>query len=166
MKKNAVVERIGEIVRDEVDAFASNIMIKVGDQYHLFETYTVVQQPDRTVTVTKTRRDPRVFSRMRSAVAWCIADKFQHYETTRAIAELDSRCAAVRDDIAATRHTAASVTDTERKQILYAKLSGKQSTLQLLENQLTKCVNLAKYWQIKGFIRDETARPRNPKNTR
>ena len=166
MKKNAVVERIGEIVRDEVDAFASNIMIKVGDQYHLFETYTVVQNPDRTVTVTKTRQDPRVFSRLRSAVAWCIADKFQRHETTRAIMELDSRCAAVRDDVAATRHTAACVTDTARKQILYAKLSGKQNTLQSLENQLTKCVNLAKYWQIKGFIRDETARPRNPKNTR
>lgn len=166
MKHKSAVERLTHIVRDEVDTFSSNIMVKIGDRYQLFDTYTVAQNSHGTCSVTKIQQDSQTFSRMRSAVSWCIADKFKRYETARAISDLDSRCAAIKADLEVTKFTASRTHDIERKQILLAKISGKQNTLRSLENQLTKCVNLAKYWQIKGFIRDETARPRNPKNTR
>ena len=54
----------------------------------------------------------------------------------------------------------------ERKEVAHLKLITKKTTIDTVEKQLTKCVNLAKYWQIQGFNRDETARTRRTQTTR
>jgi hypothetical protein len=165
MKEKDIIEKLADIMRGEIDAFSSNIMFKLGNQYQLFEQYMVEQTTDKRYSVTKTRQDSRLFYRMQSAVAWCIADKFKQYETSRLITDLDRRSRSIKNDVDLTRLMMNRVQDLEKKSIIAAKLVSKQDTLKSLENQLTKCINQAKYWQIKGFIRDETARPRNSKNT-
>jgi len=166
MKNVALVHRLAEIVNDDLELLSRNSMIKVDGNYKLFNAYTVVKNPNKTCTVIKHRRDPRIFSNIQSAVAWCIADKLQRFDTARQISELDQRCNTIRNDIELTQKMIVRITDSARREIVTAKLVHKQSTFKVIENQLTKCINLAKYWQIKGFIRDETARPRNPTTTR
>jgi hypothetical protein len=166
MKPISVVERLSEMVQDEVAALSSNVMLKVGDQYQLFDTYTIVRNHNGSCTTIKKQRDPRCFSRIQSAVAWCIADKLQRYDVLRSLEDLDHRCATIKTDLAVSGHLLKQMSNTEQKQVVSAKVASKQDTLRSLENQLTKMINLTKYWQIKGFIRDETARPRKSKNTR
>jgi len=166
MKPISVVERLSEMVRDEVTALSSDIMIKVGNQYQLFDAYTIVRNRNGSCSATKKQQDPRCFSRMQSAVAWCIADKLQRYDVLRSVEELDRRCATAKADLAVSRKLLDQMSESDQKYIVSVKVASKQDTLQALENQLIKSINLTKYWQIKGFIRNETARPRNSKNTR
>jgi hypothetical protein len=166
MKNTQAIDRLAEIVKGDLESLSHNAMIKVDGNYELFNYYTVVKNANKTCTVTKYLRDSRKFSSIQPAVAWCIADKLQRFDTARQISDLDQQCNAIRNDVAITQKMTSRITDSSRQEIVIAKLIHKQSNLKAMENQLTKCINLAKYWQIKGFIRDETARPRNPTPTR
>lgn len=166
MKKTEIFNRLAEIVQGDMDEIGRNAMLKVGDHYELFDQYVVAKHKDHTYSVTKRLRDTRLFNSIRSAAAWCISDKLQRYETARTIADLDHRHQIVKQDVDTAQQFLARTTDWIKRDIVTAKLLHKQAQLTQLQNQLTKCVNLAKYWQIKGFIRDETARPRPIKTTR
>ena len=166
MKKTEIFDRLAEIVQVDIDTIGRNAMIKVDDHYELFDQYVVAKNKDHTYSVTKHLRDARLFNSVRSAAAWCISDKLQQYETARTIAELDHQHQVIRQDVDTAQQLLSRITDWTKRDIVTAKLSHKQAQLIQLQNQLTKCVNLAKYWQIKGFIRDETARPRPVKTTR
>ena len=56
--------------------------------------------------------------------------------------------------------------DPDQAEFTQLKITMKKNHLSRVEQQLTKCVNLAKYWQIQGFNRDETARTRPTQSTR
>lgn len=166
MKNAELAKRLAEIAQNEVDSLLPNIILKIGNRYRLFDTYTIEKNQNKTCTVVKKYRDPKIFFTMRSAVAWCIADKFQHYETARSIVELDRQCNAIKQDLEISNVLLGRIKESFQQQIVSSKIASKRDTLKSLEKQLTKCVNLTKYWQIKGFTRDETARLRNTKTAR
>jgi hypothetical protein len=101
--------------------------------------------------------DVGIFSTTRSALSWCIADKHHAYNTARELLNTDNKLSALTADIA----TRAAVGDRSRdpalKETILTKLESKIIQKKLLENQLTKCVNWAKYVQQRGF-ENETAR--------
>ena len=47
--------------------------------------------------------------------------------------------------------------NSEHRTIVELKLRTRKDRLKLLDNELSKCINLAKYWQIRGF-NNETVR--------
>jgi hypothetical protein len=69
-------------------------------------------------------------------------------------------------DIAARQALVRQITNAERREATQLKITTKKTSINQIEKQLTKCVNLAKYWQIQGFNRDETARFRRTQTTR
>jgi len=97
------------------------------------------------------------FNTTKSALSWCIADKHQAYNTAREILELDSKLGAMTRDIAARTSIAEHSKQWEFRDTIGTKLETKIIRKKKVENELTKCVNWAKYIQQRGF-NNETAR--------
>ena len=97
------------------------------------------------------------FNTTKSALSWCIADKHQAYNTAREILELDSKLGAMTRDIAARTAIAEHSKQWEFRDTVGTKLETKIIRKKKIENELSKCVNWAKYIQQRGF-NNETAR--------
>jgi len=166
MIQRTFIEKLAEFVKDDLQKIEPNVIIEYNGNYEVFGTYLLVKNNDCTCTVTKNSGRIIRFSSLRVALAWCTADKSNMLDFSRKIIDLDKQLMLLSDDVAVRQKIITKISDPIRKEIGTAKLTKKRSAVKHLENQLTKCVNLAKYWQIKGFNRDEIARPRQPQNTR
>ena len=125
-------------------------------EYEAFGRYRIVPvRPGYQVFCSAT--EVGTFHSTRTALSWCIADKNRAYNTARELLTTDNKLAALTADIA----TRAAIGDRSRdpalRETILTKLESKIIHKKLLENQLTKCVNWAKYCQQRGF-EDETAR--------
>jgi hypothetical protein len=118
--------------------------------YEVFGHYLI--QPQRPgYRVFCSASDVGVFSSTKTALSWCIADKNKAYNTARELLTIDTKLTVLTQDI----NARAAVGDRSRnpalRETILTKLETKIIQKKLLENQLTKCVNWAKYIQQKGF---------------
>jgi hypothetical protein len=97
------------------------------------------------------------FNSTKTALSWCIADKYQAYNTARDILELDTKLGAITADIAARTAIAEHSKQWEFRDTVGTKLETKIIRKKKVESELAKCVNWAKYCQQRGF-NNETAR--------
>jgi hypothetical protein len=128
--------------------------------YELFGRYRIVaNRPGYTVYCSAT--EVGEFSSTRTAVSWCVADKYRNYNLARDILRTDTRLAAVTSDIFVRMGVASRSKRPEFRESIDTKLETKIIRKRELEQQLAKYVNLAKYLQQKGF-ENETARSSRP----
>jgi hypothetical protein len=124
--------------------------------YEVFDKYKI--RPDRhQYHVTCHSTEVGAFSTSRSALSWCIADKFSDYNLAQKLLNLDNALANVTRDISARAQIADRSRDPEFRETVAIKLETKLIHKKILENDLANCVNLAKYLQQRGFD-NETAR--------
>lgn len=118
--------------------------------YEVFDRYRI-EAKKSGCQVWCSATEVGTFSSTRSALSWCIADKHRAYNTARELLETDQKLACLTQDIA----TRAAIGDRSNNPVLretiLTKLESKIIQKKLLENQLTKCVNWAKYVQQRGF---------------
>ena len=98
-----------------------------------------------------------VFATTRTALSWCIADKYRAYNTARELLTLDNKLTALTNDIAVRAAVGDRSRDAGLRETIMVKLENKIMQKKQLENELTKYVNWAKYYQQRGF-NNETAR--------
>ena len=124
--------------------------------YELFGKYRIVStRPGYTVYCAANAIGD--FSSTRTAVSWCVADKYRNYNLARDILRTDSRLSAVANDIFVRLGVASRSKRPEFRESIDTKLETKIIRRKELEQQLSKYVNLAKYLQQRGFD-NETAR--------
>jgi len=150
--------------RQEFKNVAPNLIWQSEDGYEVFGHYKI-QPTSPGYRVICGITEVGTFSSTRTALSWCIADKNRGYNTAREILRTDNKLTALKNDI----HTRAAIGDRSRdpsfKETILTKLESKIIQKKLLENQLTKYVNWAKYIQQRGF-HNETARTgRSQSNT-
>ena len=131
--------------------------------YEVFGHYRI--QPERpNYRVFCGSTDVGVFSSTRTALSWCIADKNKSYNTARELLTIDTKLTTLTHDI----NTRAAVGDRSKnpalRETILTKLETKIIRKKLLENQLTKCVNWAKYCQQRGFDNETQRIGRNQPN--
>ena len=154
MKPDQELERM---FRLEFKSIESNLIWQTDSgEYEVFGRYRIVpQRPGYQVFCSAS--EVGTFNSTKSALSWCIADKNSAYNTARELLTVDNKLAALTCDI----NTRATVGDRSNnpalREIILTKLESKIIHKKLLENQLTKCVNWAKYIQQRGF-EDETQR--------
>ena len=166
MKKFNNLDKLQKLVEPEMDLLKQNIIYCDDGKYHVFTQYTIDKQLNDTYLTCKQHQDPKTFSALRFAMSWCIADKYGKLDLATAIVTLDQQRYTILNNVKVRQHLAKKIQDPVRKEIVELKITNKKAGLVQIENQLTKCVNLAKYWQIKGFNCDETARTRHSQTTR
>jgi hypothetical protein len=158
--KKFTVARLEQIVEDDLDYLRGLMMFKSNGQYHLFDKYIVKKLKEGQYEISRPQRDSVVLSTLRTAVSWCIATHYHKSELAREISQLDQKRAALANTVSVRQHIMRKMQDPLRKETVALKITQKKTSLEYVENRLTKCVNSAKYWQTKGFNCDETARPR------
>jgi hypothetical protein len=124
--------------------------------YEVFGHYRIQsERPGYRVVCGGT--DVGVFGTTRSALSWCIADKNRAYNTARELLTTDTKLTALTQDIKVRAAVGDRSQNPQLRETILTKLETKIIQKKLLENQLTKYVNWAKYIQQRGF-EDETQR--------
>jgi hypothetical protein len=161
MKQDQDFERL---FRQEFRNIMPNIIWQTEDgAYQVFGHYRI--QPNRPgYRVFCSATDVGVFSSTRTALSWCIADKHRAYNTARELLTIDNKLTALTHDITTRAALGDRSTSPALREMILTKLESKIIQKKLLENQLTKCVNWAKYIQQRGFDNETARTGRNQPN--
>jgi hypothetical protein len=161
MKPDQDFERL---FRQEFKDITPNLIWKNdGGVYEVFGHYRI--QPERPgYRVFCSATDVGIFSNTKTALSWCIADKNRAYNTARELLLIDNKLAALTQDINARAALGDRSKNSAWKETIITKLETKIIQKKLLENQLTKCVNWAKYCQQRGFDNETARTSRNQPN--
>ena len=125
-------------------------------EYEVFGKYRIVpQNPGYNVYIDED--DQGFFNSTRTAISWCVADKYKRYNLAKELLTYDNMLAHISNDIFVRTGMANKARDPNRRESIEMKLEPKIIQKKELETQLTKCVNWAKYLQQKGF-ENETSR--------
>ena len=115
-------------------------------------------KPDKTGCSVRTwDREIHNFTTRRVAMSWCSADQHQHYNLANSILVLDRKKQALAADIYCRKTLGERGRHESFYEIINMKLQPKIDQYNSVSNELEKCVNQAKYIQIRGF-NNETAR--------
>jgi hypothetical protein len=146
-----------QIFRNEFKDIMPNLIWRDEDEnYVVFGNYLI--KPEKPgYRVFHSNVEIGKFGKSSSALSWCIADKSKYYNIARDILMYDNKLLTLSNDI----KIRAAIGDRSRspafREYVCTKLETKIIQKKLLENQLSKWVNWAKYYQQKG-INNETAR--------
>ena len=148
---------IERVLRQELKDLIPNAIWKNDNGvYEVFGHYRII--PERPgYRVHCAASDIGSFNSTRSALSWCIADKYQNYNLARQLFDIDQKLGYLNNDIAIRAAIADRSNRTEFRDEIGTKLETKIIHKKQLENELAKCVNWAKYCQHRGFD-NETAR--------
>lgn len=125
-------------------------------EYEAFGKYMIVpEHPGYSVYINDDLQG--FFNSTRTAISWCVADKFRRFNLARDLLTYDNMLANISNDIFVRAGVANKTRDYALKESIETKLEPKIIQKREIEMYLNKCVNWAKYLQQKGF-ENETAR--------
>ena len=150
MKRQQAIRRLEEIIERDLNDLEKNVIVTDGNRYLVFGRYEI-EPLNGAWTVVKYRTPVGEFSSVRSAMSWCIADKYNQHSLRENIRRIDRHKLLLEADIRVRSGIKAS------GEARHVKIDTRRHRLQQLDFQLDKCINLAKYWQIRGF-NNETQR--------
>lgn len=154
MTKNQKLERFAE---QEFRRNLDQMIVEDGrGGYVVFGKYHIEPQDYGFLVKTETK-DIHCFDSKRNAVSWCVADKYNQINLADNILSLDRKKQSLAADIQCRQGVGRRSRSDHFYEITLMKVQPKQSLLNSVASELEKCVNLAKYMQIRGFS-NETAR--------
>jgi hypothetical protein len=109
------------------------------------------------IKVFKNESAQAVFSSVKTALSWCVSDKYSQRRLRDEIERLDAKKMLLQADLAVRSASLGKGTKRELRAIAEDKINERKYRLKRLDLQLAKCINLAKYWQLRGF-NNETSR--------
>ena len=162
-----VLNKLESIVKSDMPLAEQNTIVRdKNGQYDVFGLYQI-QANKHGALVTRNTETVKQFGSVKSAVSWCIAEKYKQYNLARDIERSDNDVVRIWNDVSFSQTSIAKTKDFDAYIISQNKLENKKTHLSQAQQRLEKCVNLAKYFQIRGF-NDELARTRrqapNPTN--
>ena len=126
--------------------------------YVAFGQYHLVPDTQGYRVYTLTSDVSSLFSNKRSALGWCVADRYNQLNLAQNIRILDQKKQILEADIHCRRTTAERSKTQDFYETVNTKIQPKIDKYNSLNAELEKCLNSAKYLQIRGF-NNETARP-------
>jgi len=148
MKDTKEIEKLFKL---ELDSVLGDIIWKnkAGD-YLVFNRYKIIKDKTSCI-VLQQDLEVGTFSSTKTALSWCIADKYKNYRLARDILSMDAKLVSLIADIKTRANLADRSNDAKFQEIVETKLETKIIHKKQLETQLDKCINWAKYWQQRGL---------------
>lgn len=151
---NDLAERvIGDLkkLRDSsCDYLNQKVYYKTRGDWYVYGNYKL-QKSTSGVEVYKLGESVGVFSNTRTATAWCILDANNKKEESRLLKHYDAREQFFTNNVFIEKRHFRSCKEQDRRDIISAKISNDLQKLNSSKKQLDKLINLAKYFQIRGF---------------
>jgi hypothetical protein len=143
MARAQFVDNTNAIFRVDRDirAFGRYLIHQTKDSYQIFRGATLAAETDSS----------------RVAISWCVADKLNKHHLSQDLLCADQEIRWRTTEIQHYRHTLSVTKNADKKHSVTDRMEHAKVRLRYAQKQLDKCLNLAKYWQQKGF-NDETAR--------
>lgn len=160
-----VQQQLEKLAAEELDLVKNNMIWQEDGRYHVFGRYEIALSGPGCV-LTSDRHDAHRFGSVRSALAWCIADKYQRHDVSRDICNLDQQQQIAESDIAVRSHLARKIRDASHRESALLKIDHRRRQLSHIQDRLTKCINVTKYWQIRGFNNETQRTGRTPSHTK
>jgi hypothetical protein len=150
-------QEIEQFIRNELKQVMPNMIWRDDNgDYEVFGKYKIIpQHPGYEVWTHATCVG--VFTSTKTALSWCIADKYRDYNLARELLNIDNYLSHLSNDIFTRAAVASRTKKIQLREDIETKLETKIIRRKELEKQLDKCINLAKYLQQRGF-NNETAR--------
>lgn len=92
-----------------------------------------------------------VFGSKRTAISYCVADRLNQQQLAREIQILDQKKQQLDADVGFAHSQARTTKNADLKEMILAKIQPKETTRKVVTAELEKCVNSAKYLQLRGF---------------
>mgnify|MGYP003345908718 CR=1 FL=1 len=124
--------------------------------YVAFGKYLIEPQ-DTGYSVSTWDRTVHCFANKRTALSYCIADKINHINLANQILNLDRKQQILANDIAGRSAMGNRGRTQDFYETVNTKIQPKIARHDMVKAELEKCINSAKYIQIKGF-NNETSR--------
>lgn len=157
-------DKLIELARRELPSLRDNLIVAVDGGYQAFGKYQIRRQGN-VYTVQDQSIDRGTFGSTRSALSWCIADKYHQLDLALRIRQLDERSTWARECIE-TRENLAKRSTPEFQTNISVKLQHRQAVKYQIDLELEKCVKKAKYLQNRGFTNDtQRISPSGPRKT-
>lgn len=157
-------DNLQRIIGVDLLGLETNVIFPEGSGYSVFGTYFIQKEQDMFV-VYKQQQMKDSFGSTKTALSWCIADKYNQHKLRDKIANLDLLQTRIATDVKVRSKSAQKQATPELREIATVKVNSRKDKLQQVNNELDKCTNLAKYWQTRGF-NNEIARTRRPASNR
>jgi hypothetical protein len=152
------------LAQKELPALMENVIVNEGDGYRAFGHYTINRSSDNGYYVECKQNPIGTFSSTKSALAWCIADKYKQINLARSILLLDEEMVAQKNDIDARKQLARISKNSSFTETVNTKISYRIVQYQSVKLELSKCIDQAKYMQIRGFSNEIVRTGRNTPN--
>lgn len=135
----------------------NNAIIEDGQGGYLVFAKYYLKPNQNFVTVSDWSKKINDFSNRKVAISWCVADKVNYLNLANQIMTLDQTKQCLQSEIERGQLRNQNIKNTEFDEIVNTKLEPKIVKYRAVSRELEKCINWAKYIQIKGFD-NETAR--------
>jgi len=146
-----MIEKILDFISEEKIRLEKNIIYRIGQTYHVFGQYRLEMLGYNDIMVYKRQESVGEFVDTKSALAWCIADKFNQIELAQSIANFSFDQRRLIDDIEITKQFLRKNQTSQHRDLLNNKFDFKLARLKSTRYQLKKMIDQAKYLQKKGF---------------
>lgn len=157
-------QKLESWVRRELNSILPDVIWQdESGNYEVFGKYRILPKKHE-YRVFAHATEVGTFSSTRSAISWCVADKFRKFNLARSILRTDNLLNNLHNDIVVRAGLAERSRKGQFREDIGAKLSTKIVRRFELENQLNKYVNLAKYLQLQGFNNETPRTGRNGTN--
>ena len=120
------------------------------DGFIVFGRYRIYPQ-DTGFAVRNWDRDVHTFGSKRAALSWCVADKQRQFRLASELINLDRKDQQLSADIHCRRNMANRSRSENFYEIVNMKIQPKIDVYNQVHSELEKCINQAKYLQIRGF---------------
>lgn len=145
-------DQLLSLARVELENLSNDLIYKTEQGYRAFKTYDIIKK-NNLYDVFKNGDLQANFASTRSALAYCIADKNNRYNLAREIKQLDQQLVNY-DQSITPRRALAQRCNASQAEVLESKIQHRQQQRYIVKRELEKCVNLAKYLQLRGFQND------------
>jgi hypothetical protein len=161
-----ITKEFDQIMRQEFPDIMKNLIFRdEDDSYRVFDRYRIVNE-QIGFRVLCSATDVGLFGSTRTALSWCIADKNQAYNLARDIFNLDVKLRSLTNDINTRANIADRSKEPQFRETIETKLETKIIRKKQVEQELTKCINYAKYCQQRGFNNETIRTSRQPNKER
>jgi hypothetical protein len=151
-------KKLEEFASREIANLASKLIVDDGHGGIIaFGKYSIIPTDHKFRVEIKNQNINIVFGSRRSAISWCIADQHNQHNLARHIYTLDTKKHSLAADIHCRQTLARRSNREDFYECVSTKIQSKIDYLSALDAELEKCLNSAKYMEIRGFS-NETAR--------
>ena len=151
-------------IADELLNSNPNAIFRNGDSIFAFADYEIVKESQNEYSIYRDNLLVETCSSCRIALTYCILDKNKMQMDAKHLVALEQKLLGRQNEMMHYRHVASSdKVDDFRREVVLHRLDSAKHDYHIIQKQLTKSINVAKYCQQKGFD-NETIRLRNTTN--